>query len=185
MTRDQRITVYVSEQERSRIEREAEAEHMALSNYVMSAVEDKWNRQDTQETAERIEIEERVERITSQATDDMAAMLEQMQQRNDQLVDMVARSAVYSIGNFEALKYSQKLPEEVKTNALKIGSRRLREPLDLAADQEAVTDESDLPDDLTPTDTDSETAEDETEAETETTEESSGGIKKGFFDRYA
>ena len=184
MKRDQRITVYVSEQERSRIGREADAQHMGLSNYVMSAVEDKWNREDTQETAERIEIEERVERITANATDEMEAMLEQMEQRNDQMADMVARSAVYSIANFESLKYQHKLPEEVKTNSLKIGSRRLRDPLDLDADQETATAESDPPDDLTPANAEAETETESIENDSET-EDNSGGIKEGFFDRHA
>jgi uncharacterized membrane protein len=175
MSRDQRITVYVSEQERSRIEREADAQHTGLSNYIMSAVEEKWNREDTEETAERTEVEERVERIAAQATDNIEAMIEQQQKRTEQMADMVARSAVYSIANFESLKYSQKLPEAVKTNSLKIGARRLGDPLDLDADQEAATAEGNLSDSL-----DSHPAEPESEPA-----ESSGGIKEGFFDRHA
>ena len=183
MSNTDHITVYVNDEERTRIQREADEAGMSMSAYIISALEDRWAREDTEATAERVEVEERVERITAHATDEMEAMLEQMQQRNDQLTDMVARSAVYSIANFESLKYQHKLPDEVKTNSLKAGARRLREPLDLDIDQGAVTAESDLSNDPTPTEADS-----NSDAETaagETTEESSGGIKEGFFDRYA
>lgn len=185
MSNTDHITVYVNEEERSRIQREADEAEMSMSAYIISALEDRWAREDTEATAERVEVEERVERIAAQATDEMEAMLEQMEQRNDQMADMVARSAVYSIANFESLKYQHKLPDEVKTNSIKIGARRLGDPLDLDADQDAATAESDLPDDPAPAKNE---AADDSDAETaadETTDESSGGIKEGFFDRYA
>ena len=183
MSNTDHITVYVNDEERTRIQREADEAGMSMSAYIISALEDRWAREDTEATAERVEVEERVERITAHATDEMEAMLEQMQQRNDQLADMVARSAVYSIANFESLKYQHKLPDKVKTNSLKAGARRLGDPLDLDTDQEAATAESDLPDDPAPAGADPDSdAEVESESEPD---DGSGGIKEGFFDRYA
>jgi len=185
MTRDNKVSVYVTDKEKRRIQREANEADMSVSAYILASLEDRWTNEDIAVTAERTKVEERVERITTQATDEMEAMLEQMEQRNDQMADMVARSAVYSIGNFEALKYSQKLPEEVKTNALKIGSRRLREPLDVDGNQEAASADRDLPDDLAPAESEVGSPPESTAAEEDDAEESSGGIKEGFFDRYA
>ena len=132
------INVYVTDEERTRIEREADRADMSLSRYILSGLEDKWTREDTEATAERVEIEERVERIASNATDEMAAMIEQQQQRTEQMVDMAARSAVYSIANFELLKLTQKPPEAARTKSLQIGSRRLRDPFDPNADANAT-----------------------------------------------
>ena len=131
------INVYVTDEERTRIEREADRADMSLSRYILSGLEDKWTREDTEATAERVEVEERVERIASNATDEMAAMIEQQQQRTEQMVDMAARSAVYSIANFELLKLTQKPPEAARTKSLQIGSRRLRDPFDPDADANA------------------------------------------------
>ena len=182
MSNTDHITVYVNDEERTRIQREADEAGMSMSAYIISALEDRWAREDTEATAERVEVEERVERIAAHATDEMEAMLEQIEQRNDQMADMVARSAVYSIANFESLKYQHKLPDEVKTNSLKVGANRLGDPLDLDVDgnQEAATAESDLPDDPAPAEDSGSDSEGESEPE-----ESSGGIKEGFFDRYA
>ena len=177
MTRDNKVSVYVNDQEKSRIKREANERGMSISAYILASLEDRWTTDDTEATAERAKVEERVERITTEAVDSMETLLEQQQKRTDQMADMVARSAVYSIANFESLKYQHKLPEEVKTKSLKLGARRLGDPLDLDADQDAAIASSDLSDDLTPT-------VDDPESESES-EENSGGIKEGFFDRYA
>lgn len=140
MTRANKLTVYASDQKTTRIEREADDAGMSVSAYILSALEDKWTREDTEATIERTDVEERVERAASQATDEMAAMIEQQQQRTEQMADMAARSAVYSIANFELLKLTQKPPEAARTKSLQIGSRRLRDPFDPDADATADLD---------------------------------------------
>ena len=137
MTRDNHIGVYVSDADRSRLEREADQADMSISGYVMSIVQKKWNTEDAEETAKEARVEERVERVASKATDDIEAMVEQQQQRTEQMADMAARSAVYSIANFELLKLTQKPPEAARTKSLQIGSRRLRDPFDPEADANA------------------------------------------------
>jgi hypothetical protein len=64
---------------------------------------------------------------------------------------MVARSGAYSVANFELLKYQHGPPEGIKTDALQVGSRRLRAPMtdhpdllnrDLGADADADDDDA-------------------------------------------
>jgi uncharacterized membrane protein len=134
MSRTNQIGVYVSDADQSRLEREADKAEMTVSSYIMSIVRNQWTSEDTEEAAKEARVEERVERMTSEATDEMAAMIEQQQQRTEQMADMAARSAVYSIANFELLKLTQKPPEAARTKSLQIGSRRLRDPFDPDAD---------------------------------------------------
>jgi uncharacterized membrane protein len=134
MSRTNQIGVYVSDADQSRLEREADEAEMTVSSYIMSIVRNQWTSEDTEEAAKEARVEERVERMTSEATDEMAAMIEQQQQRTEQMADMAARSAVYSIANFELLKLTQKPPEAARTKSLQIGSRRLRDPFDPDAD---------------------------------------------------
>jgi uncharacterized membrane protein len=134
MSRTNQIGVYVSDADQSRLEREADEAEMTVSSYIMSIVRNQWTSEDTEEAAKEARVEERVERMTSEATDEMAAMIEQQQQRTEQMADMAARSAVYSITNFELLKLTPKPPEAARTKSLQIGSRRLRDPFDPDAD---------------------------------------------------
>ena len=134
MSRTNKFTVYVSDADQARIEREADEAGMSVSGYVMSAVQERWTDEDTEEAAKEAQLEERVERMASKATDEIEALIEQQQQRTEQMADMAARSAVYSIANFELLKLTQKPPEAARTKSLQIGSRRLRDPFDPDAD---------------------------------------------------
>ena len=134
MSRTNQIGVYVSDADQSRLEREAEDADMTVSRYIMSIVQKEWTGEDTEEAAKEARVEERVERMASEATDEIEAMIEQQQQRTEQMADMAARSAVYSIANFELLKLTQKPPEAARTKSLQIGSRRLRDPFDPDAD---------------------------------------------------
>lgn len=134
MSRTNQIGVYVSDADQSRLEREAEDADMTVSRYIMSIVQKEWTGEDTEEAAKEARVEERVERMASEATDEIEAMIGQQQQRTEQMADMAARSAVYSIANFELLKPTQKPPEAARTKSLQIGSRRLRDPFDPDAD---------------------------------------------------
>lgn len=131
------ISVYANNEKRNRIEREADEADMSMSRYILSVLEEKWTNEDVGEVAQEARVEERVERLTSHAADEIEALVEQQQQRTEQMADMAARSAVYSIANFELLKLTQKPPEAARTKSLQIGARRLRDPFDLGADANA------------------------------------------------
>lgn len=137
MSRTNQIGVYVSNSDKSRLEREAEQADMTVSRYIMSFVQKEWNTEDAEEVAKQANVEERVERMTSNAADRIEEAIEQHQRRTEQMTDMAARSAVYSIANFELLKLTQKPPEAARTKSLQIGSRRLRDPFDPDADANA------------------------------------------------
>ena len=110
---------------------------MSMSRYILSILEANWTTGDTDEIAQETRVEERVERMTSNAADRIEEAVERQEQRTEQMADMAARSAVYSIANFELLKLTQKPPEAARTKSLQIGSRRLRDPFDPDADANA------------------------------------------------
>ena len=164
------ISVYANDEKRNRIQREADAADMSMSRYILSVLEEKWTDEDTEEVSQEARVEERVERITSKAADEIEAMVERQEQRTEQMADMAARSAVYSIANFELLKYTQKPPEAARTKSLQIGARRLRDPFDLEADADATVDLA--------IETDDSVEQDEQEAE-------STGLDDDFFKKHS
>ena len=129
MTRDNKLTVYVTDEERTRIERGADEHGISVSRYFLDAVEERWNREDTETATARMDAEEKLERIVEQARQELEATARHTEQRVDDLADMMARSGSYSVANFELLKYQHGPPEGTKTDALRVGSRRLRAPL--------------------------------------------------------
>ena len=148
------ITVYVSPEERTRIKNEADDQGVNLSRYFIQAVEEKWEREDTETAASRMDAEEKLERIVQQGRQELEATARQTEQRVDALADMIARSGAYSVANFELLKYQHGPPEGIKTNALQVGSRRLRAPM---------TDHPDLPNRDLDSDADTDDTQDDSE----------------------
>ena len=61
------ISLYVSEAERNRLEREAEDADMSLSGYIMSHVRAEWDREDTEAAAARMNPEEKIELLVADA----------------------------------------------------------------------------------------------------------------------
>ncbi len=142
MSRTNRISVYVSDSDQSRLEREADDAGMSLSGYVMHLVERQWQAQDTEATADQLDVEEKVERIVADARDELLGIARSVEQRNDDVADMTARAGAYSIANFELHKDEFDPPEARKAEALLTGSRRLRDPIDEHPDRDLDTDEA-------------------------------------------
>ena len=126
MSRTNHLGVYVSDAERNRIEREAEQADLSISGYIMSLVEAHWDSDDTADAADRMNAEEKIERLVDKATQELEASARHTEQRVDELADMMARSGSYSVANFELLKYQHSPPEGTKTDALRVGSRPCR-----------------------------------------------------------
>ena len=129
MTRDNRMSLYASDADKNRIEREADAAGVTVSTYLMSVLEQHWADADADEAADRMDAEEKIERAANQALQEIEDTARHTEQRVDDLADMVARSGSYSVANFELLKHQHGPPEGTKTDALRVGSRRLRAPL--------------------------------------------------------
>jgi hypothetical protein len=129
MTRTEHVAVHVSKARKKRLEQEAAAAELSTSAYVNSILDEHWADADADEAADRMDAEEKIERVTNQALREIEDAARHTEQRVDALADMVARSGSYSIANFESLKHQYGPPEGTKTDALRVGSRRLRAPL--------------------------------------------------------
>ena len=129
MSRDNRVSFYVSDADKNRIEREANQASESVSTYLMGVLEQHWADADADEAADRMDAEEKIERVANKALEQIEDATHHTEQRVDDIADMVARSGSYSVANFELLKYQHGPPEGTKTDALRVGSRRLRAPL--------------------------------------------------------
>jgi len=141
MSRDKQVTFYVSQRKKDRLQREADEADVTVSTLLDSILDQHWADADTDEASERMDAEEKIERVANQALQEIEATARHTEQRVDDLAEIVARSGSYSVANFELLKYQHGPPEGTKTDALRVGSRRLRAPF------------SDHPDCLIPTTT--------------------------------
>jgi len=143
MTRPNKVTFYVSDEELSRLDREADDRNMSRSGYVLSAIQRQWKAEDADEAADRMNAEEKVEQIVADARDELTSIARSVEDRNEAVADMTARSGAYSIANFELLKDEFDPAEARKAETLLTGSRRLREPLDEHPDRDLDVDEAD------------------------------------------
>jgi hypothetical protein len=140
MSRTNRVDVYVSDSDLSRLEREADEADMSLSGYCMSLIERQWEAEDVEAAADRMDAEEKVEQIVADARDELTSIARDVEQRNEDVADMTARAGSYSIANFELLKDEFDPAESRKAETLLTGSRRLREPLDEHPDRDLDVD---------------------------------------------
>jgi len=122
------ISLYVSEAERNRLEREAEAADESLSSYVMGHVRDEWDREDTEAAAARMDAEEKIEMLVADAKDELTSIAESIEEQNAAQRDMLAIAGKYPIANWEAMKYIDDPPESVRADALETAERRLQKP---------------------------------------------------------
>ena len=129
MSRTEQVAFYVSKAEKQRLKEEADEADVTLSKHLSRIIEKHRRDADGDEAADRMDAEEKIERVANQALQEIEDTARHTEQRVDALADMVARSGSYSVANFELLKYQHGPPEGTKTDALRVGSRRLRAPL--------------------------------------------------------
>lgn len=146
MARDKKITLYVEQEKKDDLAREANDRNLSLSEYILQLV-DQSRLADTQEDiARERNAEERLEAIVAQAKDELAQIAANVDERNRALADMNAKLGVYAIANWELLKPD--VSDTRRQDALAAGRRRLRDPLADHADlltedgESALTDES-------------------------------------------
>jgi hypothetical protein len=156
MSNKNKLSIYVSDAKMARLEREADDADMSLSAYASTLIDRQWQREDTDEAAQELGAEEKVEQIVADAKDELVGIARDVEQRNEDVADMTARAGSYSIANFELLKDEFDPAEARKAQTLLTGSRRLREPLEEHPDRDLDVD----PDDPDETDEDGESDED-------------------------
>ena len=98
MSRDNRVSFYVSDTDKNRIEREANEADASVSTYLMRVLEQHWADADADEAADRMDAEEKIERVANKALEQIEDATHHTEQRVDDIADMVARSGSYSVG---------------------------------------------------------------------------------------
>lgn len=121
MARDTPITLYVEQETKDQLHREADDRGLSLSGYCHQLL-DQARKEDAQEDlAEELNAEQRLLEIAATAT-------EEIEQTADDIRDMNAKLGVYAVANWELLKESH--PDSLRQEALRTGRDRLRTPLD-------------------------------------------------------
>lgn len=150
VVRDEQLAFYVSERMKNEVDRQAEAADLTRSEYLYRLVADALEREASDEFAQEIDAEARIQELIQIAAD-------QMTQATEEMRDMNAKAGAYAAANFELLKTDHK--DAVRRDALSTGSRRLRQDLDVVADdlggddqrpaqgRESTADDSDSPGD--------------------------------------
>lgn len=121
MTRDRKITFYVTEETGEKLDREADAADETLSGYVNDVVQDHLRRKATDELEDHVHAEDRIRALTAEASDEV-------RQATREIADMNAKMGAYAVATFELLKDDHK--DARRREALSTGARRLREDLD-------------------------------------------------------
>lgn len=151
----------------------------------MGVLDQHWADADADEASERMDAKEKIERVANRAVQEIEDAARHTEQRVDDLADMVARSGTYSIANFELLKYQHGLPERTKTDALRVGSRRLQHPLndhpDLLDGDDGLDGDQDGSDSLTVEE--AENADEDDNGEDDDDEEELAASERFFKDR--
>jgi hypothetical protein len=137
MVRDTAVTFYVTAETHSALKDEARQADDTLSTYVHGLVQGSRHAETLEEKARELNAEERIEQLLAEGKDELRSIARSVEQRNDDVADMVARAGTYSIVNFELLKRAHSPPETWIDDAFGTGSRRLRKPLAEHADLDA------------------------------------------------
>lgn len=132
MTRNEPLTIYVSESEKNHLKSEANEEGETLSSYVYKLAQAERKRRGVEKAATDPSAEERIEALIAEAKEELTEIAEDTK-------DLNARAGAYSVANFELLK--QNYPDARRKEVLRTGSRRLRYPLEEHADLQATSDE--------------------------------------------
>ena len=121
MARDTPITLYVEQETKDQLHREADDRDLSLSAYCLQLMDQARQADAQEELSEELNAEQRLLEIAATAT-------EEIEQTAEEMRDMNAKLGVYTIANWELLKNSH--PDNLRQDALRTGRNRLRTPLD-------------------------------------------------------
>ena len=85
MTRTEHVAVHVSKARKKRLEQEAAEAKLSTSAYVNSILDQHWAQADGQEAADKMDAEEKIERVTNQALREIEDAARHTEQRVDAL----------------------------------------------------------------------------------------------------
>lgn len=128
MSRDHSITIYVSADEKTHLQQEADQANETLSSYLYKLIQQQRAQEGRARAATELNAEQRIEALLAEGT-------ERLEEIAADIRDVNARAGAYSVANFELLK--QNYPDARRQEVLETGSRRLRYPLEEHTDLHA------------------------------------------------
>lgn len=134
MKRDNKLTVYVSDDTQATLERRAQQEDMDVSPYVDAVLRRYFQMEAEEEIATEVRAAERIEELVSLGKDELRELTRE-------IAEMNAKMGAYAAANFELMK--QDYPDAMRRDALATGSERIRK--DVAVVQDELVDDVDAP----------------------------------------
>lgn len=121
MSRDQPISLYVTESEKKQLQAEADAADETLSSYLYKLIQQQRQSEELDKSATELDAEERIEAMIAEATDTL-------EETADDIRDIHARAGVYPIVNFRLLQRQFRVPEPWVDEEFSRASTKLRVP---------------------------------------------------------
>jgi thioesterase domain-containing protein len=140
MKRDNKLTVYVSDDTKTTLERRAQQEGMDVSPYIDTVLRRYFTLEAEEEIADEVRAAERIEELVALGKDELRELTRE-------IADMNAKMGAYAAANFELMK--QDHPDAMRRDALATGSERIRK--DVTVVQDELTDDTDAPTDTADT----------------------------------
>ena len=125
MARDTSLTIYVEQDTKDQLRREAEDRDLSLSDYCLGLI-DKARKED--DLAESLDAEGRLLSIAAEATDQIEQSTKRVEDVARAIEEIQARTGTYAIANFELL--GQSFPDANRRQALATGRNRVRTPFE-------------------------------------------------------
>ena len=126
MRRDNKLTVYVSDDTLATVERRAQQEGMDVSPYIDATLRRYFQMEAEEEISTEVRAAERIEELVSLGKDELRELTRE-------IADMNAKMGAYAAANFELMK--QDYPDAMRRDALATGSERIRKDVAVVQDE--------------------------------------------------
>lgn len=146
MARDNQLTVYIEDDLKQELERNADEEDQTVSTYAANLLERQLHTDATDEITREQNAEERLNELIALGKDELTQMGAEVADLQQDIRELHAKTGVYAIANWEVVK--QGVDDDARRAALSTGSQRLRDDRDPTdAEPASETDETTATDD--------------------------------------
>lgn len=126
MRRDNKVTVYVSDDTKATLERRAQQEDMDVSPYIDTVLRRYFQMEAEEEIATEVRAAERIEELVALGKDELRELTRE-------IADMNAKMGAYAAANFELQKVQY--DDAMRRDALATGAERIRKDVSVVQDE--------------------------------------------------
>ena len=137
MKRDNKLTVYVSDDTLATVQRRAQQENMDVSPYVDTVLRRYFQMEAEEEIAEEVRAAERIEELVALGKDEL-------RETTREIAEMNAKMGAYAAANFELMKQDHE--DAMRRDALATGADRIRKDVSVVQDELVDADDEFDPD---------------------------------------